>query len=188
MSENKPNRRTTLHFCLVRSLNAPVWVACACCTLLPRVLLPSAVEHPQNKHPCSHSLCTAWQHNYRHLSSSECVRSWTAFFWKTNQSLVKGNPRILIQSSPFPCLHGQSQAPRWALPSGISQVFHLKCEAQEGDKGKWNIPWEWLGCAKLFGLAAATCALNFLLFSIPFPSCSSQTWSMKGWCLVNNLF
>lgn len=85
---------------------------------------------------------------------------------------MKGNPRILIQFFPFPCLHGQSQAPKWEFPSVIYQVFHLKCEAQERDKGKWNIPWERLGCAKLLGLAAAPCAWTFSFsqfLSLPVP-------------------
>lgn len=78
------NRRAGLNYCIARPLDVPAWVVCAGCTLLPRALLPSEVGHPQNTPPCLRSLCTAWQRSYRHLSSSECVRSWTTFSWKIN--------------------------------------------------------------------------------------------------------
>ena len=83
------NRRAGLNYCIARPLDVPVWVVCADCTLPPRALLPSEVGHPQNTPPCLHSLCTAWQHSYRQLSSSECVRSWIASSWKTNHFWIK---------------------------------------------------------------------------------------------------
>lgn len=169
-------------------------MVCADCTLLPRVLLPSEVGHPQNIPPCLRSLCTAWQHSYRHLSSSVCVRSWTAFSWKKKQFLIKGKPIILIQFSPFLCLCRQSQAMGSGLPSVwtgsyvIYQTFYMKGKAQVGSRRKSNIPYEWLGLAKV--PVSFDCCFYFELppFLISFSLPTPRKNRLKGCCHLNTLF
>lgn len=169
-------------------------MVCADCTLLPRVLLPSEVGHPQNIPPGLRSLCTAWQHSYRRLSSSAYVRSWTAFSWKTNQFLMKRKPIILIQSSPFLCLCWQSQAMGSGLPSVwigsyvMYRIFYIKSKAQVGSRRKINIPMNgWVLPKCLLHLTAAF-TLNFLLFWFLFPSPHPEKNRLKGCCHLNALF
>lgn len=163
------NRRAGLNYCIARPLDVPVWVVCADCTLPPRALLPSEVGHPQNTPPCLHSLCTAWQHSYRQLSSSECVRSWIASSWKTNHFWIKKKKKvILIQSSPFLCLHWRS----WAMRSGLLSVWsgsyimyqidYLKSKAKAGEKLVFHMH-GWKSSKHLFHVPAATSTLNLHL-------------------------